>query len=74
MVSVYLGTMTKNQQSEFERRGFAIEETGGGCKCLRKQLTDGFSLVITDGEAALPDLDRATLSHVRTSRQCRRAI
>jgi hypothetical protein len=39
-----------------ERYGFNVEETGGGCQWLRRPLSDGLSLVITDGEAGLPEL------------------
>jgi hypothetical protein len=39
----------------FQNYGFEIEDTGGGCQWLRRPLGDGLSLVITDGEAGLPD-------------------
>jgi hypothetical protein len=41
---------------EFEQLGFVIEDTGGGCQWLRKQINENISFVITDGEAGLPDL------------------
>lgn len=41
---------------QFEALGFNVEDTGGGCQWLRLQLTENVSLVITDGEASLPDL------------------
>lgn len=42
--------------AEFERLGFAVEDTGGGCQWMRKQLNENVSLVITDGEGGLPEL------------------
>lgn len=41
---------------QFERIGFVVEDTGGGCQWLRKPLSNGLSLVVTDGEAHLPEL------------------
>jgi hypothetical protein len=48
--------MTNEQLKQLEAMGFHVEETGGGCQWLRKQLNENISLVITDGEAGLPDL------------------
>jgi len=42
--------------AEFEKYGFNVEDTGGGCQWLRKPIGNGLSLCITDGEAGLPDL------------------
>lgn len=39
-----------------ELYGFRVEETGGGCMWLRRDLVDGLHMVITDGEAGLPEL------------------
>jgi hypothetical protein len=35
---------------------FDVEDTGGGCQWLRREIggTGGLSLVVTDGEAQLP--------------------
>jgi hypothetical protein len=41
--------------SALEARGFSAEDTGGGCQWMRKPLSDGLSLVVTDGEAGLPE-------------------
>lgn len=39
----------------FSDLGFHAEDTGGGCQWLRKDIGCGLSLVVTDGEAGLPD-------------------
>jgi hypothetical protein len=36
--------------------GFVVEDTGGGCQWLRRDLCDGLHMVVTDGEAGLPEL------------------
>src|SRR5882672_7625385 len=46
---------------DFEKLGFKIEETGGGCQWLRLQINEKLSLVITDGEAGLPSEQCAQL-------------
>jgi hypothetical protein len=40
----------------FESLGFILEATGGGCEWLRLQLNENVSMVVTDGEAGLPNL------------------
>jgi hypothetical protein len=39
-----------------EDYGFVVEDTGGGCQWLRRDLCDGLHMVVTDGEAGLPEL------------------
>ena len=49
-------TNQRANAAEFEKYGFNVEDTGGGCQWLRKPIGNGLSLCITDGEAGLPDL------------------
>lgn len=52
--------MKADQLKAFNDLGFDVEDTGGGCQWLRRTFGNGLSLVVTDGEAGLPD-DEAQL-------------
>lgn len=52
-------TMPTQIEKQIEGLGFTREDTGGGCEAGIRPLTDGFYILITDGEAGFPtDEDR----------------
>jgi hypothetical protein len=48
-------TTNRSLLQRLEALGFSHEETGGGCDCYSKQIGNGFSLSITDGEGNAPE-------------------